>query len=209
LKAPQKRKGAANEKSVSQNGLTLLLDQETIARRLRTLAKQIHRELKNGSRPIAVIVLQGGFIFAADLLRRFPENFLIDVAFLRCQSYGSRTSSSGKVILLQDIEPNLDLRGRTVLLIDDILDTGLTMKFLVSHLRRRGARDVKLCVLLDRKHLSGRRRIEAQFAGFPVGREFVVGYGLDFAGKYRHLPYLGALQPAEPEMKSKRRPKKT
>jgi hypoxanthine phosphoribosyltransferase len=207
LSSPQRRRGAEKAKRKLPNGLKLLLDQKKIKRRLGEMAKEVYRSLADGTRPIAVIVLQGGFIFGADLLRRLPAEFMIDVAFLRCQSYGSRTSSSGKVLLMQDIEPDVDLHGRTVLLIDDILDTGLTMKFLIDHLRARGAKEVRLCVLLDRAHLSGKRKISADFAGFPVGTEFVVGYGLDFDGKYRHLPHLAALPEPKPKTKPRGRKK--
>ena len=188
-----------------------LISRARIARRLGELAREIRRAIPPRERPIAIIVLQGAFIFGADLLRRFPRDYPIDVAFLRCQSYGSATYSSGHVLLMQDIEPSVDLRGRTVLLIDDILDSGLTTRFLLSHLARRGAKRIRLCVLLHRKAdavaLSerngaltgtGGERPTPDFAGFPVGPHFVVGYGLDYAGKYRNLPDLSVLLNRKP-----------
>jgi len=174
-------------------GLKLVVARDQIARRLETLACEVHASILPRERPIAVVVLQGAFIFAADLLRRFPCNYKLDVAFLRCQSYGSGTRSSGRVLLLQDIDPDIDLHGRTVLLIDDILDSGLTLRFLAAHLRRRGAARVRLCVLLERKHRPA-GRIKADYAGFSIGPEFIVGYGLDHNGRYRHLPDLAALK---------------
>jgi hypoxanthine phosphoribosyltransferase len=213
-----------------------LISRVRIARRLNQLAREIRLAIPPREKPIAIIVLQGAFIFGADLLRRFPGDYPIDVAFLRCQSYGAQTYSSGHVLLMQDIEPSVDLRGRTVLLIDDILDSGLTTRFLMTHLTQRGARRVRLCVLLHRKadavagSINGQRellrglpnehgvvararrfssRIGAangkaaratddtrpppDFVGFQVGPDFIVGYGLDYAGKYRHLPDLSAL----------------
>jgi hypoxanthine phosphoribosyltransferase len=140
---------------------------------------------------VAVVVLQGAFIFAADLLRHLPPGLAFEVAFLRCQSYGSRKRSSGRVMLLQDLEPELELRGRTVLLIDDIYDSGLTMSFLMEHLRKRGARTVVPCVLV-RRAVPRARSAPRVLAGFEVGKEFVVGYGLDLNGKFRHLPDLMA-----------------
>lgn len=179
-------------------GLKPLIASGRIKKRLGEMAAEIRRTVPAKERPIAVVVLQGAFIFAADLLRALPADYPVDVAFLRCQSYGSGTISSGRVMLLQDLDPEVDLRGRTVLLIDDILDTGLTMKFLVEHLRKRGAKKVRLCVLLRRK-LSADVKISADFCGFAVGPDFVVGYGLDHDGRHRHLADLTALQPSAPK----------
>lgn len=173
-----------------------LISRVRIQRRLGQMAREICRTVPSRERPLAVIVLQGAFIFGADLLRRFPADYPLDVAFLRCQSYGSQTYSSGHVLLMQDIEPSVDLRGRTVLLIDDILDSGLTTRFLINHLKQRGAGRVRLCVLLHRQRGqrgAGDDRPVPDFAGFPVGPQFIVGYGLDFDGRYRHLPDLAAL----------------
>lgn len=168
-----------------------LIDARRIAKRVGKIAQKIARSVPAEERPIAVVVLQGSFIFAADVLRRLPSGYPIDVAFVRCQSYGSGTVSSGRVMLLHDIDLDMDLRGRTVILIDDILDTGLTLEYLTAHLQRRGAARVVLCVLLARK--KGKARIAADFTGFRIGGQFVVGYGLDFDGKYRQLPYIAVL----------------
>ncbi len=176
------------------NGLKSLLDRAKIAARLKPLSAEILVAIPAHERPIAVVVLQGGFVFAADLLRELPPDYPIDIAFLRCQSYGDATYSSGKVLLLNDIDAEIDLHGRTVLLIDDILDTGHTLRFLADHLTRRGAAKVKLCVLLKRAANEGKASIAADFAGFAIGTEFVVGYGLDHAGRYRNLPDLAALK---------------
>jgi len=174
--------------------LAPLISARQIERRLATLAREIETQIPSRERPIAVVVLQGAFIFAADLLRYLKATYEIDVAFLRCQSYGAATQSSGRVLLLQDIEPDVDLRKRTVLLIDDILDTGLTTEFLVDHLRKRGAKKVRVCVLLHRRESTRKRRLKPDFKGFDIADEFVVGYGLDHAGRYRHLKDLAALK---------------
>ena len=187
-----------------------------IARRVKTLAREIRRVLApvgqasrlsigaQASRlsslatdrqdacptpPLAVVVLNGAFIFGADLLRALGAGFPLDVAFVQCRSYGARTRSSGEVTVVQDLDAGIPLRGRTVLLIDDILDTGLTLKFLVNHLRRRGAGEVRVCVLLRRRARRAQRP-QADFVGFDVGPGFFVGYGLDYDGQYRHLEDL-------------------
>jgi hypoxanthine phosphoribosyltransferase len=178
-------------------GLKPLFHSHQIADRLKMLAAEIQKRVPARERPIAVVVLQGAFIFAADLLRQFSPGYGIDVAFLRCESYGSGTTSSGKVLLLQDIDHSVDLHGRTVILIDDILDSGLTMEFLMQHLRQRGASRVRVCVLLHRTKAARRKRVKPDFAGFGIGPAFVVGYGLDYDGRYRHLPDLAALQIAK------------
>lgn len=168
-----------------------LIDARKIARRTADLARDLATEVPPEERPLAVVVLQGAFIFAADLLRKVPKGYPIDVAFLRCQSYGSQMVTSGRVMLLHDIDLDVDLRGRTVILIDDILDTGLTLQFLIDHLKRRGVARVVVCVLLARR--GKRAKVNADFTGFKIGDEFVIGYGLDFDGKYRQLPYISYL----------------
>jgi hypoxanthine phosphoribosyltransferase len=165
-----------------------------IARRVEELACEVAGNLKKRERPVAVVVLQGAFVFAADLLRALPAGLGIDMGFLRCESYGSGTRSSGRVVLLQDLDASLDLKGRTALLIDDILDTGLTLRYLHKHVKARGARKILTCVLLRRRGRIRSQGIRADFAGFDVGKEFFVGYGLDWAGKHRNLPCLATLE---------------
>lgn len=175
--------------------LKTVIPASRIQRRVRALGRTIGRSISAVERPVAVVVLQGAFVFAADLLRHVPTERGLEIAFLRCDSYGAGTRSKGRVVLLQDLDADLDLRGRTVLLIDDILDSGLTLGFLVAHLKKRGAGRVRVCVLLRRRHRRGRARpsIQADFAGFHVGDGFFVGYGLDHAGRHRNLPDLAVL----------------
>lgn len=168
---------------------------ERIAERIDALSREIARSIRPSERPIAVVVLQGAFVFAADLLRRLPPRLNLELGFLRCESYGAGTKSKGRVMLLQDLDPSLDLRGRTVVLIDDIHDTGLTLEYLVARLKKRGAKRILVCVLLERKKAPRTRRLKADFRGFAVGSDFFVGYGLDHAGRYRNLPCLAALRP--------------
>lgn len=176
--------------------LRMAIGRERIARRIAELAERAAARLKPRERPVAVVVLQGAFVFAADLLRALPPALRLDVAFLRCESYGNATRSRGKVVLLHDLDPALDLHGRAVLLLDDILDTGLTLRFLVQHLRARGAARIVSCVLLEKRGMRRARVPRADLAGFAVPPAFYVGYGMDWAGKYRHLRDLAVLKRA-------------
>jgi len=166
-----------------------------IEARIAALSAQVLKKIKARERPVAVVVLQGGFFFASDLLRKFPAHLDLEIAFLRCQSYGKETRSSGKVVLLQDLDPEIELRGRTVLLIDDILDTGRTLKFLVEHLYARGAKRVHTVLLLRKRGVARVRGVRSNFTGFDVPPKFYVGFGMDWAGRYRELPGLAAVRP--------------
>jgi hypoxanthine phosphoribosyltransferase len=164
-----------------------LLAEETIARRVREVAEEIAARLPL-SDTIAVVALKGAIVFAADVLRRLPPVAAVD--YVQARSYGDATESSGSVVLMRDIELPVD--GRSVLLIDDIADTGLTCAFLRDHLRARGAAEVRVVTLLDKP---ARRRVPLELfaTGFAVPDQFVVGYGLDYRERYRNLPYIGVL----------------
>jgi hypoxanthine phosphoribosyltransferase len=167
-----------------QAHLTLLFSREEIAARVVDLAREIRAACGPGEL-LLVAVLKGAFMFLADLLRALEPPAQVD--FVRLASYGMGETTSGSVLLVKDVE--FDVRGRDVLVVDDVLDTGLTLAFLSDHLRRRGARSVRLGVLVDKRR---RRRVpvEADFVGFTVEDGFVVGYGIDHAERYRELPDL-------------------
>jgi hypoxanthine phosphoribosyltransferase len=137
-----------------------------------------------------VAVLKGSCVFVADLIRRLP--LPLELAFLGASSY--RDDQESGRLELSCIPSEEEIRGRRVLLVDDILDTGRTLQALVHELAARGAQDVATCVFLD-KPARRRTQIQADFVCFEVEDVFVVGYGLDFAGRYRNLPYVGALKP--------------
>jgi len=166
----------------------VLFHESTILARLDQLAEEITRDYL-GKDLTALVILQGGMILMADLLRRVQIPLLIET--LSASSYHGTTQSSGKV-LLPEHPP--DLRGRHVLLLDDILDTGLTLATVKAEiLARCGAAGVKTCVLL-RKRKDRAVEVEADYVGFDIGDDFVVGYGLDFQGRYRNLPFIGVLR---------------
>jgi hypoxanthine phosphoribosyltransferase len=161
-------------------GLKLLISRERIAGRVAELGREIGRDL--GDRPVVVIgVLTGAFLFAADLVRAL-EGRDVRVDFLAVSSYGSGTAPDGPVRLRTDVAT--DLAGRDVLVVEDVVDTGGTVCALREHLAARGARSVRVCALLDKAKARG----AADYVGFAVADRFVVGYGLDLDGRYRHLP---------------------
>ena len=141
---------------------------------------------------LVVSVLKGSFVFAADLIRALSHagaDWAMD--FLTLSSYGAGTETSGRVRIVRDIVD--DVRGRDVLLVDDILESGLTLSFARNLLKERGARRVWVCTLLDKPH-KRRADLEADFVGFEAGDEFLVGYGLDWAHRFRGLPYIGVVE---------------
>jgi hypoxanthine phosphoribosyltransferase len=158
-----------------------------IAARLDAMAVEMAETLPKDFAVIAI--LKGSFVFAADLLRALAAHAINpDVDFMILSSYGEGTSSSGTVRLLRDCE--IPVQDRHVLLVDDILDSGKTLEFAGRHLLERGAKTTRVCVLLSKQTGKGK----ADFVGFSCPDEFVVGYGMDYAHKFRGLPYIAALK---------------
>lgn len=164
--------------------LRVLIGESELSARVSQIAEVIAATV-DCSETVAVVALKGAMVFAADLIRRLPSLLAID--FMQARSYGSGTASAGEVRILRDVE--MLLSGLDVLLIDDILDTGLTSARLVSHLQAQGARAVHLVTLLDKP---SRRRVPVDplVTGFTVPDLFVVGYGMDLSERYRELPYV-------------------
>ena len=167
-----------------------LFTSDAIQSRLEMLAHDIARTMPRDF--VAVAILKGSFIFAADLIRALTARGLNpDVDFMTLASYGTGTTSSGTVSLLRDVE--VEVHGREVLLMDDILDSGRTLAFARGHMQAKGATAVRTCVLLDKT--KGRAdAIPPDFSGFECPPAFVVGYGMDHAHKYRGLPFVAILQ---------------
>ena len=167
--------------------ITPLYSEETIAKRVEELAAEI-AALKLAD-PIIVAVLKGSFIFAADLIRALQRKGLApEIDFVFLASYGVGTASSGEVNVLRDVES--ELKGRDVVIVDDILDSGRTLAFAKALLASRGSRSVRTCVLLDKK-VRRAADIVPDFTGFHCPPVFVVGYGMDLAHRYRELPFIG------------------
>lgn len=167
----------------------VLIDQQQIAAKVGELAEAISRDYA-GKDPVLVAVLNGAVVFLSDLMRRLRIPVTID--FVKWSSYGDSTRSSGVVRILKDLDETVE--GRHVLVVEDIIDTGLTLHYLLENLRSRSPASVKVVALLDKP---SRRRVEvsADYLGFEIPDAFVVGYGLDYARRYRHLPYIGVLKP--------------
>ena len=179
------------ESQKDSHRIRVLLDEETIARRVLELARQIDTDFENSEDLVAIGVLKGSLFFFTDLVKRLNTPLRID--FFQTTSYGTGTTA-GEVRIKRDID--LSIRGKDVILVEDIVDTGWTLRTILDLFRFRGARTVKLCALLD-KHESREVEVPIDYAGFRIGREFVVGYGLDFNERYRNLPYIGVVEMSE------------
>src|SRR5215470_2210768 len=171
----------------------LLLSRGRIQKRIREMGRQIRKDFP--SEPILLIgVLKGAVPFLADLARQIPGEVTFD--FIAVSSYGKDTKSSGQVKLNKDLDSSIE--GKTVVVVEDILDTGLTLQYLLRILQQRKPKHLRIAVLLDKVE----RRIanvHADYVGFVIPNEFVVGFGLDYAERYRNLPQVGILQLPSPE----------
>ena len=168
----------------------ILFSEEQLKARVREIAGQIDRDFA-GKEPMLISVLRGSFIFMADLMRSITLPCTVD--FMAVSSYGAGTTSSGQVKITKDLSESIE--GRDIIVVEDILDSGNTLSYLLQILQARHPASMKLCTLLDKPD----RRIKpvhVDYSGFSIPDEFVVGYGLDFAEKYRNLPYIGVLSPA-------------
>ena len=166
----------------------VLITESQLARRIRSLARQIERDFQ-GRDLVVVALLNGTVMFLADLVRHL--NLPLRLDFLGVSSYGLGTES-GDLVFTKELR--LNLRGRDVLLVDDILDTGKTLSRVLPKIKALKPRRIKICVLLDKP---GRRvkSVKTDYIGFEIPDRFVVGYGLDFAERYRNLPFVGVLHP--------------
>ena len=173
---------------VSQPQLKILLSRDEIAKAVDRLASEIKRDYQ-GKQPLLIGVLKGAFVFMADLMRQL--DLPLELEFVRLSSYGAAKESSGRVRVVQELKT--PIKGRDVLVIEDIVDTGITISFLLNYLRKKKPASLKLCVLTDKP---SRRRVPVSidYLGFTVPDKFVVGYGIDFAEKFRYLPEICVIE---------------
>jgi len=168
--------------------LEVLIPTDKLQERIRQMGQQIAHDYA-GRRPELICVLKGAMVFLSDLMRAIDLNLSID--YIAVSSYGKGTKSSGEVKIIKDLDE--PLQGRDIILVEDILDTGLTLSYLVNSFRARGATSIRIATLLNKPE---RRKVDvhADYVGFDIPDEFVVGYGLDYAERYRNLPFIGVVK---------------
>lgn len=171
----------------------ILVSKEEIKEKTIELAQQISKDY-SGKEIVLVGVLKGGFVFLADLMREIT--IPVDMDFIAVSSYGDSTSSSGVVRIIKDID--IDVTGKHVLIVEDLVDTGLTLSYLKELFNTRGPASVKICTALD-KPSRRKVKIDVEYEGIIIPDEFVIGYGLDYKGKYRNLPDVCILEPVSKE----------
>jgi len=182
---------------IQKDLVKILIPGQRIQRRIQALAREIRKDFP--AEPLHLVsVLKGGVFFLTDLARSISGEVSFD--FIAVSSYGKNTKSSGQVRLTRDLDSSIE--GRTVIVVEDILDTGMTLQYLLRIFQQRKPKQLRVAVLLDKPE----RRItavQADYVGFTIPNEFVVGYGLDYAERYRNLPYVGVLRLASEAKKAK------
>ncbi|MCX7695762.1 MAG: hypoxanthine phosphoribosyltransferase [Caloramator sp.] len=166
----------------------ILINEEEIRRRVCELAEEIMRDFKD-EELFFIGVLKGSVVFVADLMRCVKNDVTMD--FMAVSSYGLSSQTSGVVRILKDLD--FDIEGKNVVIVEDIIDTGTTLKYLYEYLKKRNPKELKICCLLDKPE---RRKVDikADYIGFSIPDEFVVGYGLDYAERFRNLPYIAVVK---------------
>lgn len=180
---------AAIEQNMHPDVESILYSREAIAQKVEELGRRITQDYQ-GKTPLLISVLRGSVVFSADLLRHI--DLACEIDFMAVSSYGDQAQSSGVVRILKDLETHIG--DRDVIIVEDILDSGLTLSYLVKNLASRKPASIRLATLL---HKEGKQKVDIvpDYVGFSCPDEFVVGYGLDFAERYRNLPYIGVLKP--------------
>jgi hypoxanthine phosphoribosyltransferase len=175
--------------SIKKDIAEILIGTEDLQAKVAKLGRQISEDYR-GKNPLLICLLRGAVVFLSDLIRAIDVPLEMD--FMAISSYGDSTESSGVVRLVMDLKSSIT--GRNVLIVEDIVDTGRTLAYILDNLQTRRPADIKVCALLSK---SSRREIqvEVDYLGFEIPDKFVVGYGLDFAENYRNLPFIGVLKP--------------
>jgi hypoxanthine phosphoribosyltransferase len=176
----------------TNSNLEVLLSNEQITTRIKELGAEITNDYA-GQEPILIGVLKGAFVFMADLTRSI--NLKISIEFMAVSSYGKAQKSSGEVKIIKDLD--VAVEGKDLIVVEDIVDTGLTLSYLLQNLQSRGAKSVRLATLLDKPEPRINKDLKINYCGFQVPNKFVVGYGLDAAERYRNLPFIAVVKNPE------------
>ena len=170
------------------DNIRVLLTEEEVNKRISEVAAQINKDYEG--RPVHLIcILKGGVFFTCELAKRLDLSVSLD--FMSVSSYGSGTESSGIVKIVKDLEP---LEGKDVIIVEDIIDSGRTLAYLIEVLKQRNPKSIELCTLLDKPERRVKKQVQVKYTCFTIPDEFVVGYGLDYDQKYRNLPYIGVVE---------------
>ena len=174
--------------------IRVLLTEEEVDKRIQEIGEQISRDYA-GKQVHLVCVLKGGSFFMCELAKRITVPVSLD--FMSVSSYGAGTVSSGVVRIIKDLDEPLE--GKNVLIVEDIIDSGRTLAYLIEVLKQRGPKDIHLCTLLDKPERRVKKQVKVDYTCFTIPDEFVVGYGLDYDQKYRNLPYIGVVEQDQEE----------
>jgi len=169
--------------------IRVLLSEEEVNKRISEIAGMISKDYK-GKEIHLICILKGGVFFTCELAKRLTVPVSLD--FMSVSSYGDDTKSSGVVRIVKDLDEPLE--GKEVLIVEDIIDSGRTLSYLIEVLRQRGPKSIRLCTLLDKPERRVKKQVKVDYTCFTIPDEFVVGYGLDYAQKYRNLPYIGVVE---------------
>lgn len=169
--------------------IRVLLSEEEVNQRISEIAAQISKDYE-GKQLHLICILKGGVFFTCELAKRITVPVSLD--FMSVSSYGDDTKSSGVVRIVKDLDE--PLADKDVLIVEDIIDSGRTLSYLIEVLKQRGPKSIQLCTLLDKPERRVKKQVQVQYTCFTIPDEFVVGYGLDYAQKYRNLPYIGVVE---------------
>lgn len=169
--------------------IRVLLSEEEVDKRICEVAEQINRDYA-GKAVHLICILKGGVFFTCELAKRLTMPVSLD--FMSVSSYGSGTESSGVVKIIKDLDEPLE--GKNVLIVEDIIDSGRTLAYLIEILQKRGPKQIELCTLLDKPERRVKKQVQVKYTCFAIPDEFVMGYGLDYDQKYRNLPFIGVVE---------------
>ena len=169
--------------------IRVLISEEDVNKKISEVASQISRDYE-GKEVHLICILKGGVFFSCELAKRLTIPVSLD--FMSVSSYGAGTKSSGVVKIIKDLDEPLE--GKHVVIVEDIIDSGRTLSYLLEILKKRGPKDIRLCTLLDKPERRVKKQVKVDYTCFTIPDEFVVGYGLDYDQKYRNLPYIGVVE---------------